>query len=243
MKVTVCIPMYNEEAIAADCARTLCASMDKGLVPCGDEYEIIFCDDGSRDSCGDRVREVAALCPQIRVIGYSDNRGKGSAVREAVLASVGDIVLYTDCDLAYGTDVILDAVDRMKKNRYDVLIGSRNLTDDGYDGYNFIRRVASKTYIKVLNICAGFKLSDSQCGFKVFRGDAARKIFSYCESNGFAFDIEALTIAGKLGMIIGEMPVKIVNHRESKINILRDTVKMLKDLRIIKKRVNKIKFN
>ena len=98
----------------------------------------------------------------------------------------------------------------------------------------------SKTYIKIICIFGGFKLSDSQCGCKGFTKDAAKKIFSNCEIDGFAFDLEALLLATKMKMKIAEVPVKIINHRESKINIVKDTFKMLSDLRKIKKRVKKL---
>lgn len=243
MKVTVCIPMYNESSIAAQCARSLysaCAGFSAGT---GDSYEVIFCDDGSSDSCADIVRREAAELGDlvdIRVVGYAQNRGKGSAVRTAFAASSGDVVLYTDCDLAYGTDVIGKAVETMKVSGTDVLIGSRNVSADGYEGYTFLRKLASKTYIAVLNLFAGFSLSDSQCGFKVFRGDAGRRIFQNCATDGFAFDIEALMIAGRMGYSISEMAVKVINHRESKVHVFRDTFRMLGDLRRIRKRVKRM---
>ena len=246
MKITVCIPMYNESSIAADCARTLYAACSEFAAASGDGYEIIFCDDGSKDDCAELVRREAealganACGVTIGVVGYHDNRGKGSAVRTAFAASTGDIVLYTDCDLAYGTDVIGEAVARMKASGADLVIGSRNVSSDGYEGYTLVRKLASKAYIAVLNLFAGFKLSDSQCGFKVFRGDAGRRIFSLCETDGFAFDQEALMIAGRMKLRIEEMAVKIVNHRESKVHVLSDSFKMLGDLRRIKKRVKKL---
>ena len=245
MKITVCIPMYNESSIAADCVRALRAACAEFAAASGDEYEIIFCDDGSKDDCADIVRREAASIAAddavtVSVVGYKDNRGKGSAVRTAFAASTGDIVMYTDCDLAYGTDVIGDAVEKLKSSDDDILIGSRNASKDGYEGYTLLRKLASKTYIAVLNLFAGFKLSDSQCGFKLFRGEIGRRIFSLCETDGFAFDQEALMIATKMKLRIGEYPVKIVNHRESKVHVLRDTFRMLGDLRRIKKRVKKL---
>jgi dolichyl-phosphate beta-glucosyltransferase len=102
-----------------------------------------------------------------------------------------------------------------------------------------MRKLASKTYIKVLCIAGGFKLSDSQCGCKAFRGEAAKKIFSRCEVNGFAFDFEAILWSQRYGCKIVEMPVKIINHRESKVHVISDTFKMLRDLRKMKKRIRK----
>ncbi len=242
--VSVCIPMYNESLIAADTARTLWRAMDSFREKYGWSFEVIFSDDGSRDGCAAIVEQTAAAenLDGIRVIRYEDNRGKGSAVREAVLSSTGDIVLYTDCDLAYGTDVIADAVSRFTEG-VDAVIGSRNLTGDGYEGYTPLRKLASKTYIKVLCLAAGFKLSDSQCGIKAFRGEMARRIFAKCQTSGFAFDFEVLLFAQKLRAHIAEMPVKIINHRESTVHVVRDSVKMLRDLAKIKKRVRSVEIS
>jgi hypothetical protein len=117
-----------------------------------------------------------------------------------------------------------------------MVIGSRNLSADGYEGYTAIRKLASKVYIKVLSIVGGFKLSDSQCGCKAFTGKAAKEIFSRCEVDRFAFDFECILWAVKFGMKIVEMPVKIINHRESTVRVFRDTARMLRDL--VKIRVN-----
>ena len=123
-----------------------------------------------------------------------------------------------------------------------MVIGSRNLHKDGYEGYTFIRKLASKTYIKVLCLAGGFRLSDSQCGCKAFTRETVQAIFPRCEVNGFAFDFEAILWATKLKKTIVETPVKIINHRESKVNVLRDTFKMLKDLVKMKKRIKKAKI-
>ena len=240
MKLSVCIPMYNESAIAADAAATFSDACEK-ILP-GD-WEVIFCDDGSRDGCGDIVRGCGI--GGVSVVGYPDNRGKGSAVRTAVAASHGDIVIVTDCDNAYGTDKIAEAVRILDAEPdADVVIGSRVIDPEGYAGYTFLRKLMSRTYILVLKLAAGFRHSDSQCGFKAWRGDAARRVFAGCKTNGWAFDIEALLIAEKIGYTVREFPVKIINHRESqsKINPLRDAMRMLRDLRKIKKYVKEGSF-
>ena len=236
MKLSLVIPMYNESKIIADTAKTLSEYMSEKF----DSYEIIFSDDGSSDRSADTVKEIDLPC--VRVVGYAENKGKGSAVRCGVLAAEGDLVMFTDADLAYGTGVIeeyynafLDTVGKEDAPR--MFIGSRNLNKDGYEGYTLLRRIMSKVYIKVLCFVGGFKLSDSQCGCKAFEREAAREIFSRCKVNGFAFDFEAILWSAKLGYKIKEMPVKIINHRESKVNVLRDSVRMLRDLMRIKKDV------
>ena len=237
MKFSLCIPMYNEAAIIADTAKTLAAYMTEHF----DDFEILFSDDGSTDGSADIVR--ALNLPGVRVIGYPDNRGKGNAVREAMLAAEGDVVMFTDADLAYGTEVIERVAREMgDKPELDVLVGSRNISDDGYEGYTFLRKLASKVYIKLLCFAGGLRLSDSQCGCKAFRGEAAKRIFSHCEVNGFAFDFEAIMLATRMKMKIGEIAVKVINHRESKVHVFSDAFRMLGDLGKMKKRIKKLEL-
>jgi dolichyl-phosphate beta-glucosyltransferase len=206
-----------------------------------DDYEIIFSNDGSKDGC-DRMVEELNL-PNVRVVGYEQNMGKGYAVRVAMLAAEGDYIMFTDADLAYGTDVIRQVYETFVSNPdAQMVIGSRNLSKDGYAGYTAIRKLASKIYIKVLSVIGGFKLSDSQCGCKAFTGKAAKRIFPLCEVNRFAFDFECILWAVKFGMKIVEMPVKIINHRESKVNVLKDAFKMVRDILKMKKRIKKAKI-
>ncbi len=224
--------MYNEASIICDTAKTLTDYLRAKF----DDYELLFVDDGSKDGTAKLVQELAL--PNVFVLGYEKNCGKGCAVRTGMLASKGDIAMFIDADLAYGTDVIKQAVDRLEAQPdKQMLIGSRVLHPEGYEGYTFVRKLASKAYIKVLNLYGGLKLSDSQCGCKAYRGEAIKEIFSRCETDGFAFDFETILWAQKLGFSITEMPVKIINHRDSKINVVRDTFRMLKELRAIKKRV------
>ena len=174
--------------------------------------------------------------PALRVLGYTENRGKGYAVRTGMLAAEGDFVLFTDCDLAYGTDIITTFYKAFAEGDKDIYIGSRTLDKSGYEGYTFLRKVMSKAYICYLNLVAGFDHSDSQCGIKGFSQKASKEIFSLCEIDRFAFDLEALLFAKDLGYSVGEIAVKIINHRESNIRPINDAIEMTKEVRRIKKR-------
>ena len=235
MKVSLVIPMYNESSIVNEAVATFSDYMKKTF----EDFELIFVDDGSADGCGDVVAKASEEDPRIRLCRYTPNHGKGYAVRTGVLAAQGDLILFTDCDNAYGTDAVGRLADTLMQTQADIVVGSRNLSKDGYEGYTPIRKLMSKTYIKVIALAAGFKLSDSQCGIKGFRRDIAKKIFSNCEVDRFAFDLEVIMIATKIGAKIAEMPVKIINHRESTVHIVRDSVKMLRDVRRMKKRIKK----
>ena len=183
------------------------------------------------------LKDLEKEYASVKVVSYDVNKGKGGAVRHGILSSEGDIVIFTDCDLAYGTDVINEAVKLFESSGADIVIGSRNLHPDSYAGYNALRKLMSKVYFKVISIASGFKHSDSQCGFKGFRKEAARAIFSECTIDSFAFDLEALIKAEKKGCTVAELPVKILNHdkSESKVRPVRDTIKMLGDIRKIRK--------
>ena len=234
MRFSLVIPMYNESSIIADTAKTLHEYMSENF----DDYEVIFFDDGSKDGSADIVNALAL--PNIKTSGYGGNRGKGAAVRHAMLEADGDVIMFTDADLAYGTDVIGRVRDiYLNAPETQIVTGSRNLNKDGYEGYTLLRKIMSKVYIKVLCIVGGFKLSDSQCGCKAFCKEAAKDIFSRCEVDGFAFDFEAILWADRLGFSISEFPVKILSHDESKVHIFRDSYRMLRDLIRIRKRIRK----
>ena len=234
MKLSLIVPMYNEAAIIEATAKTYTDYLSARFA----EWELLFVDDGSADDCAARVEALAL--PNTRVLRYTPNQGKGNAVKTGMLAASGDVRMFLDADVAYGTEVIGRAAELLAEHPdNDLVIGSRPLHPEGYAGYTFLRKLASQTYIKVLNVAGGFRLSDSQCGCKAYRGPAAQAIFSRTETKGFAFDFETILWAQKLDCGILEMPVTVVNHRASKVHVLRDTFRMLGELRQIKKRVKR----
>ena len=234
MKISLIIPMYNESSIIKETAKQVHEYMSVSF----SDYEVIFFDDGSNDGCGNMVREMDY--PNIRVSTYDGNHGKGAAVRAAMMEALGDVRIFTDADLAYGLEVVGKMVREFEEHpNIQVLLGSRNLDKNGYEGYSKLRKLMSKIYIKILCLIGGFRLSDSQCGIKAFRAESAENIFSRLTVDGFAFDFEAILWACELHYNIAEMPVRVINHRESKVHIIRDTVRMLSDLRKIRKNVRK----
>ena len=235
-KISVVIPVYNEEKNIISCLDRLSAYMSSHF----EDYEIVIVNDGSVDSTERIFLTNAGNYANLKMISYVPNQGKGNAVKTGMLNATGERIVCTDCDLAYGVEVIGEMAQKLSE--YDLVIGSRNLTKEGHKGYTFLRKTASKVYIKFLNLAAGFRHTDSQCGIKAYRCEAAKQIFSNCETKGFAFDLEVLMIAEKAGYTIGEHPVSIINHSNegSKVRIIRDTKKMLSDLKRIKKHVREL---
>lgn len=237
MRISLCIPLYNEEKIILDTAEKLSRYMRQTFAK---EYEIIFVSDGSTDSSMKLLSEIKDPC--IRVLSYPDNRGKGCAVRTGILEARGEMIVFTDCDLAYGTEVIGEFYRYLsERNELDALIGSRSLHPKGYEGYTLVRKLISKTYLRVLSVFGGLKHSDSQTGIKAFRREMAHRVFSLCEIDRFAFDFEAILLTEYFGGKIGEYPVQIVNHRPSTIRFFRDSAKMLRDIAKIKRRIRNMK--
>lgn len=241
--LSVVIPMYNEKAAAPACIRQLTECLEAWAEASSDSYELLFSDDGSDDGCGDLVREFAdSSAPKsgdVRILREERNRGKGAAVRRGMLAAQGEAVLFTDCDLAYGCRVIPELLDDLTKNGGDVLIGSRAIHENGYAGYSLPRKLASRLYVKLLSAAAGFSHTDSQCGLKLFRRDAAQAIFSRAETDGWAFDFEVLLLAEKLGFTVREVPVQVLSHRQSKIRLFRDSFRMMREVGRIRRRIGK----
>ena len=233
VKITLLIPMYNEKEILPETLDTVSRYMKETFC---EGYEILYVDDGSTDNSAAIVQKHPDRAT--RVLRYKQNRGKGCAVRTGMLAAEGEIILFTDCDLAYGTAALGEMIKWLEERpALGAVVGSRHLHHEGYAGYSFARKLFSRTYRGVLRLFFGLRLSDSQSGIKVFRRAAAREIFSRCETDRYAFDFEAIMIADKLGIAVGEMPVRVLKNNPGKIRLLRDSLRMLRDLVRIKRRV------
>jgi dolichyl-phosphate beta-glucosyltransferase len=228
--------MYNEKDILPATVTRLCSYM-KATFP--DGYEILFVDDGSQDGSPEIVEKYGDEAT--RVLRSDRNYGKGHAVREGILAARGKYIVFTDCDLAYGTGVIGRAVAFLcAYPRYGAVIGSRALHPRGYEGYSLFRRVVSLGYKTILRLFCGLRLSDSQSGIKGFTAEAAREIFSRCEVDRYAFDFEAIAVGARRGVRFGEMPVRVIENRPGRIRFVRDSLRMLRDLVGVRRRLRKI---
>lgn len=232
MKISLVIPAYNEKNIIEN---TVGTAMSR-LALIDPEYEIIVVDDGSTDGTLDRLRALEGA--HLRLEGYSPNRGKGVAVRLGMLSAQGKYIFCTDADLAYGLEYILTMLRKLEETGCDLVIGSRRLDDQGYRDYPLIRLITSKSFALLVRLISGLPY-DTQCGIKGYRCQAARALFSKCETEGFAYDFEILLRAQKAGMRIEQEAVSVVNHRDSKINLLQDSVSMFRALLSIKERVTR----
>lgn len=230
MDISLVIPAYNESGIIMDTIQTVSARLAELTA----EYEVLVVDDGSTDGMAELVRGCGD--PRVRLEGYASNRGKGCAVRTGMLAAQGDLILCTDADLAYGVDVFAGLLERLRTGEADLVIGSRRIGGEGYKNYPPLRILMSKCFGLLSHMISGLPY-DTQCGIKAYRRQAARAIFSRCTTDGFSFDFEVLMRADKLGLKVEQFPVSVINFRESKVNVVRDSARMFRDVFRIRKKV------
>lgn len=224
--LTIIIPAYNEES-------RITTSLEKVAEYLGTQtytYEILVVDDGSVDGTLEICRTFASKNSWTRVLCYETNRGKGYAVRTGVLNAKGKYILICDADLA--TPIAeLDGFWRFFEEGADIVIASRPLRASHLvKRQPFYREFAGRAFNLVVQALAVPGIHDTQCGFKLFRREAAEEIFQLCSLNRFSFDIEALHIAQKLGFQIKEAPVHWYHRPGSKVSLLRDGCSMLLDL-------------
>lgn len=220
--LSLIIPAYNEcDRIAATVERVREFLESQGRI-----YEIIVVDDGSADHTSEAVPTEGC----IKTISYQSNRGKGYAVRQGILASRGEYVAFSDADLSAPIEELPKLFDALKSSA-DIAIGSRAMVkSELLIRQPLYRELGGKTLNLIIQMLAVPGIRDTQCGFKLFRGDAARRIFNECILDGWGFDVEALYLARKLGYSIAEIPVKWSHDADSKISPFRAGLQVLKDL-------------
>ncbi|MGB9892859.1 MAG: dolichyl-phosphate beta-glucosyltransferase [Candidatus Saccharicenans sp.] len=236
--LSVIIPAYNEEKRIGLSLRKILDYLQARRF----EAEIIVVDDGSSDQTATLAGEILSDFPDSKIISLPDNKGKGAAVREGVLNSKGNLILFTDADLSTPIEELNKLLPLIGEN-YEVVIGSRALPGSEIKKrQGWLREHLGKFFnlLVRLLVLKGFK--DTQCGFKLFKREPAQKIFSRLKTRGFAFDVEALLLAQKLGYQIAQVPIVWINYPESRVHLIRSSFRMFLELLRIKRR-KKESFN
>lgn len=225
--ISIVIPAYNEESHVAATLQQI------------DEYsllrawpiEILVIDDGSTDATVAEVeRAEAKIAVPIHLLKNDVNRGKGYSVRRGMMSSSGDFVLLSDADLS--TPIYeLDRLFRRAQRGYDIVIGSRALRNSQIEVHQpLYRELMGKAFNLILRSLGLSHFHDTQCGFKLFSRRAVDLIFPLARINRFAFDVEILLIAQRLGLRIRELPVHWHDSLPSKVSLVRDSLRMFFDV-------------
>lgn len=224
--ISVVVPCFNEERRIVPTVERIIAFLERR----GAEWELIVVDDGSQDRTTDVVRERFAGASAVRVVRHDVNHGKGFAVREGVLASRGDHVLFSDADLS--TPIAeLDALEAKAAEGFDLVVASRVVPGARILTPQPARRRLSGLVFRTLVRGLGLsRVRDTQCGFKLLRRATVEPILRAIETTGFAFDVELLARAERAGLRIAEVPVDWSDARGSKVRLFPDALRMASDL-------------
>lgn len=193
-------------------------------------WSVTLVSDGSSDKTVDLAKGFAEKNPNFHVIHYSPNRGKGYAVRKGMLEVDGGWILFSDADLAAPIEEVEKLLEHARAGA-DISIGSRPLKESKLEIHQpFYREMLGRGFNLAVQLLAIRGIHDTQCGFKLFSNKAAKDVFSRCKLDGFSFDFEALMIARDLGYRIDEVPIRWRHQEGSKVVLMRDGPRMLRDL-------------
>jgi glycosyltransferase involved in cell wall biosynthesis len=231
-KISVVIPCFNEERSIYANIKTILGYLENHF----EHFEIIAVNDGSTDQTIGELRRAQSELPLTIIDNYA-NEGKGKAVKDGILKSSGDIVMFLDADLAIPIEELEKFIAEIN-NGYDLAIASRFIPGGKTIKKVLWYRVIMEKAFRLIRtvIINNYTVKDTQCGFKIFRREAAMKVFPLLRIKRFAFDAEIIFVAGKFKQKIKELPIALQNPIRSHVRIVRDPINMISDL--IKIRIN-----
>ncbi len=236
--ISIIFPVFNESIRLRTTFEDIKKFNKKNFLK---KIEYIFVDDGCTDDSVKKIKkfifENKKKNINYKLIQFKKNKGKGEALKKGVLASRSNWILTTDTDISVSLKQIINWIKKgfiNKKNK--IYFGSRNLKDSRTK-YKIYRKLLGLVFNKFINYYFSIKLSDTQCGFKLYEGKVGKKLFKNLQDKGFAHDIEIILRAEKFNLSIIELPVKWQHRDNSKLNIFSDSLKMILNLVYIKRKV------
>jgi glycosyltransferase involved in cell wall biosynthesis len=222
--LTLVIPAYNEESrLPATLART-----SEALAARGETYELLVVVNGSTDRTAEVVKAAAKRDPNVRLI-VTPLAGKGRAVKIGISEARGDRIVFADADLSTPIDEVIALAEQLD-DRCQVIIASREGTGARRVGEPYLRHLMGRVFNLLVQTLAVRGIQDTQCGFKAFTRQCAQDVFRRQRIVGFGFDVEVLYIARKLGYGIKEVPVTWEYAASSRVDPVKDTIRMFRDV-------------
>ena len=219
--VSLVIPAFNSRSyLATNVARAAEFFRQSAI-----DAEILVADDGSTDGTADTITES----DRIRVLRLA-HAGKGAALRAGMTASTGEIRAFTDADLPYGLEPLPLALSYIRERRFHAVIGDRTLPGSSYEDSGPLRGVVSELASFAFRTLVIGGIYDTQCGFKVFRGDVAAEIFRLARTDGFAIDVEVIYLLLKYRLDLKRIPVRLEGNAPSSVRVLRDSTQAFTDI-------------
>ncbi len=232
-RVSIVIPAFNENGIILETIKE-CVSSFNGI-----DHEIIIVDDGSIDGTYEKVHQFSRQHKNIKIVNYGGNQGKGFATRYGFKHTTGDLVAFIDADLNLHPRQILRLIQYMERYNVDIVVGSKRHPESKVI-YPLTRKILSEIYYLLVRILFGIPVKDTQVGLKLYKREVLQDVLPKLLVKRYAFDIEILANAHRLGYKIIESPIELdmgfsshVN-KEAIWNMLFDTAAVFYRMKILK---------
>lgn len=221
--LSVILPAYNESQRLPPFLAAVREHLDTHYE---NRYEVLVVDDGSDDDLDGVLAMAAERWPALELIRHPKNRGKGAAVRTGMLAARGDLVLFADADGATPIEEEVKLTEAIHQGA-DLAIGSRLLAAaEATRRRSWSRGLAGPWFAALARWWLGVGVRDPQCGFKMFRREAARELFQRSKESRYLFDLELLVLARQLDYRVVEVPVNWTEIPGGHLNLVRELIKM-----------------
>ena len=236
-KISIVVPAYNEAARLGASLRAIVAYLNDQRA----ESELIVVDDGSSDNTAQFAEQTLADPGGVaaRVIRYEKNRGKGYAARTGLLAAQSNIALFSDADLSTPITEAPKLVDLIRNGECDLAFGSRAL-DRRLIGVHqpWRREQGGRVFNLIVRLATGLPFWDTQCGFKAFRMSVCRPLIEAAQIDRFGFDVELIYLSHLAQLRLREIPVRWNDDPASKVGVMRDSWRMVDEVRRIRRAAN-----
>lgn len=240
--LSIVVPAFNEQdRLGFSVSKILSYIIENRL-----NAELIVVDDGSGDETAKIAETACADFPDIasKVVRYEQNRGKGFAVKTGLQTATADIALFSDADLSTPIEEMPKLVDPIRNGEFDVTFGSRAL-DRSLIGTHqpWRREQGGKVFNLIVRKLTGLPFWDTQCGFKAFNMKRFGPLLDLMKIDRFGFDVEFLYVAKLHGLRLNEIPVRWYNDERSKVNVVRDSLRMFDEVRQIRRNAKQGFYN
>lgn len=236
-KLSVVVPAFNEASRIGKNLHELVRTMRRSYA----DFEIVVVDDGSTDGTSHEASFAAVAIPEVRVIRYDRNAGKGAALAHGSLFATGEYIIFLDADLDLHPKQLPLFVESLEITGADAVIGSKHHPMSEVVNYPWLRRLYSLGYYTMVRMLFGLPLRDTQTGLKIFRRRVLHDVVPRLLAKRFAFDLELLANAQRLGYSMIDAPVRVEFQREGRIN-WTDAAKMMLDTLAIFYRMNVLRY-
>ena len=200
-ELSVVLPLFNESEQIQEAITRIISTLE------GLSYKLILVDDGSTDNSVSLINDLQL--PQLQVISYSPNKGKGYALKQGISSISSEYGAYIDADLDIDPSSLIIGLNLLKKNpNLTMAIGSK-VHKDSIVQYSRTRKILSKTYRLLTTILFHLSVNDTQTGIKVFRTKEVKNSLVQVSANGWSFDLELLSFVQRDGGTFAEIPVNL----------------------------------